>query len=105
MLINDIPDTLPAVRADRDKISRVLMNLVDNALKFSSLGGQVLIQAEFKADDQTVMCTVLDTGPGIPADAQAKLKDIAAKLGDGSLDPCTKFEGSNPNTFCVPVKK
>ncbi len=41
----------------------------------------------------------------IPADAQAKLKDINAKLLSGELNPCTPFAGSNPNTFCVPITK
>ena len=41
----------------------------------------------------------------IPAEAQAKLKDIAAKLASGELDPCTPFENSNQNAFCVPIKK
>ncbi|MDR3577295.1 MAG: BMP family ABC transporter substrate-binding protein [Anaerolineaceae bacterium] len=40
----------------------------------------------------------------VPADAQAKLKDINAKLLSGEINPCTPFTGSNPNTFCVPIK-
>jgi hypothetical protein len=33
------------------------------------------------------------------------LKDINAKLLSGEINPCTPFAGSNPNTFCVPIKK
>lgn len=40
----------------------------------------------------------------VPADVKAQLEDIAQKLASGEIDPCTPFEGSNPNTFCVPVK-
>ena len=40
----------------------------------------------------------------VPDDVKAQLEDIAAKLSTGEIDPCTPFEGSNPNTFCVPVK-
>lgn len=40
----------------------------------------------------------------VPDDVKAKLTDIANKLASGEIDPCTPFEGSNPNTFCVPVK-
>jgi len=40
----------------------------------------------------------------ISADVKAKLTDIASKLQTGEINPCTPFEGSNPNTFCVPVK-
>jgi basic membrane protein A and related proteins len=40
----------------------------------------------------------------VPADVKAQLEDIAEKLSTGEIDPCTPFEGSNPNTFCVPIK-
>jgi basic membrane protein A len=40
----------------------------------------------------------------VPDDVKTKLTDIAQKLSTGEIDPCTPFEGSNPNTFCVPVK-
>lgn len=39
----------------------------------------------------------------VPDDVQATLATIAEQLASGELDPCTPFEGSNPNTFCVPV--
>jgi basic membrane protein A len=39
----------------------------------------------------------------VPEEIKAQLKDIAEKLSTGEIDPCTPFEGSNPNTFCVPV--
>lgn len=41
----------------------------------------------------------------VPDDVKAQLTDIAQKLSTGEIDPCTPFEGSNPNTFCVPVNK
>jgi basic membrane protein A len=40
----------------------------------------------------------------VPDDVKAQLEDIAQKLSTGEIDPCTPFEGSNPNTFCVPVQ-
>lgn len=40
----------------------------------------------------------------VPDDVKAQLTDIAQKLYSGEIDPCTPFEDSNPNTFCVPVK-
>lgn len=41
----------------------------------------------------------------VPADVKTKLQDITAKLKSGDINPCTPFTDSNPNTFCVPVKK
>ncbi|MBS3944554.1 MAG: BMP family ABC transporter substrate-binding protein [Melioribacter sp.] len=40
----------------------------------------------------------------IPEDAKVLLEEIAEKLNSGEINPCTPFEGSNPNTFCVPIK-
>lgn len=40
----------------------------------------------------------------VPAEVKAQLNDIAQKLYSGEINPCTPFEGSNPNTYCVPVK-
>ncbi len=52
------------IRADRDKISRVLMNLVHNGIKFTPRGGRVEVAAS--GDDEWVTVAVQDSGPGIP---------------------------------------
>jgi heavy metal sensor kinase len=52
------------VRADRNRLRQVLVNLVDNAIKYSAPGGRVEISAEPRADE--VVITVSDTGAGIP---------------------------------------
>lgn len=39
----------------------------------------------------------------VPQEVKAQLEEIAQQLASGELDPCTPFEDSNPNTFCVPV--
>jgi signal transduction histidine kinase len=48
-----------------DKISRVLRNLVENALRYTPAGGRVELQAQ-PAEGSTVRVTVRDTGAGIP---------------------------------------
>ncbi len=53
------------IRADRDKISRVLMNLAHNAIKFTPAGGRVEISTV--PLDGAVRLSVHDTGAGIPA--------------------------------------
>ena len=63
-IINEVPDTLPAVLADEDKIAQILLNLIDNAIKYNRPGGSVRISAE--EEKESVKITVSDTGIGIP---------------------------------------
>lgn len=64
LLSVDIPKGLPTIAADRGSLSEVLVNLVDNALKYSNDGGHIIVSA--KADGDFVTCTVQDFGVGIP---------------------------------------
>jgi len=57
---------LGCVMADRDKLEKVLLNLVLNALKFTPAGGQVELSATRQADQ--LVFTVQDNGPGIAAE-------------------------------------
>ena len=58
---------LPAVRADRAKLRRVIVNLLSNALKFTPKGGRVSVVVE-RAGDERVRVAVADTGVGIAPD-------------------------------------
>ncbi len=73
-LTSEIPPDLSPVSADRSLIERVLQNLVGNALKFTPLGGTVLITAgqDVEAQNQ-LFIRVQDTGPGIPKDVQDRI--------------------------------
>ncbi|MDQ4080792.1 MAG: HAMP domain-containing histidine kinase, partial [Gemmatimonadota bacterium] len=55
-----------AVRADRDKLRQILLNLVSNAIKFTPEGGKIVV--ECAGDAETVQIRVRDTGVGIPED-------------------------------------
>ena len=61
-----VPVGLPAVLGEKAKISQVLVNLVDNALRFTPDDGDVDITAKTAGD--MVQVTVADSGPGIPAE-------------------------------------
>jgi signal transduction histidine kinase len=52
---------------DDEKLRRVLINLTVNAIKFTPIGGQILISAEI-ADENCAVVTVSDNGAGIPSD-------------------------------------
>ncbi|MGZ8595969.1 MAG: sensor histidine kinase, partial [Actinomycetota bacterium] len=58
-----VPDDLPAVDADRERVHQVLFNLVDNAVRFTPEGGEVAIEAH--RHNGSVEVTVADTGVGI----------------------------------------
>ncbi|MDD5209961.1 MAG: ATP-binding protein [Elusimicrobiales bacterium] len=64
-LANLIPAGL-SVSADRDKLSQVLINLLDNAAKYDREGGRIEISAA--PQEAFVKVSVRDTGPGIPAE-------------------------------------
>ena len=61
----DIPDDLPKVYCDDEKIGRVLVNLAINAIKFSGDPGQVTVWAQYRAVEGHVLIGVTDNGAGI----------------------------------------
>ncbi len=63
---------LPLVHADPDRVLEVLINLVDNAIKFTPAEGSVIVQASMvEADPGYVYISVSDTGRGISPEAKA----------------------------------
>ncbi|MFA5087976.1 MAG: ATP-binding protein [Candidatus Omnitrophota bacterium] len=67
----DIPSGIPPILADETRISQVLFNLIDNALKYTNDGGQITISA--RAGDRSVQVDVADTGIGIPEQDWARI--------------------------------
>lgn len=61
----DAPDTI-MLRADQDKIERICYNLLSNALKYTSEGGEISLMA--KEEGGRVMISVADNGCGISSD-------------------------------------
>jgi signal transduction histidine kinase len=72
IILNKVTDKIPLIRADQDKLIRIITNLVDNAIKFSPQGGHVIISAE-KQNSQFMTVKVTDYGAGIPLDYREKI--------------------------------
>lgn len=66
LLTLNLPAVLPAVSADEDRISQVLLNLIGNALQYTPSGGNVTVSADYR--HRRVEVSVADTGIGIPAE-------------------------------------
>jgi two-component system phosphate regulon sensor histidine kinase PhoR len=60
-----LPADLPAVVADRDRLAQILINLVDNAVKYTPKGGRVWLEGRVR-EPGVVEVAVCDSGAGIP---------------------------------------
>jgi signal transduction histidine kinase len=82
-------DKAPVVRADREKLEQITLNLLTNAAKFTPAGGTVTVRVRDAAAEQRVCLDVEDTGIGISPDMQ---KDIFEPFVQVSAD--NRVEGS-----------
>jgi two-component system phosphate regulon sensor histidine kinase PhoR len=64
-LTSEVPRDLPLVRADHDRLAQILINLVDNGVKYTPRGGRVTVRGQ-RRDAAMIAITVADTGVGIP---------------------------------------
>lgn len=70
-LQNQVSEDCAIVQADALKVSRILANLLDNAVKFTPRGGEINISAALVGDEVHVF--VRDTGPGVPPEYGDKI--------------------------------
>ncbi|MNS89693.1 Alkaline phosphatase synthesis sensor protein PhoR [compost metagenome] len=66
VLVITCPDDVPPIEADRDRLQQVLINLVDNAIKFTPATGTVTLDISAMPEDKVVRFKVIDSGIGIP---------------------------------------
>jgi PAS domain S-box-containing protein len=67
-----LPENIPAVRGDADKVTQVLTNLVSNAIKYTPEGGWVKVSLEVAGEASVTTC-VADSGIGVAPEDQKKL--------------------------------
>ncbi len=72
-LVVSIPQEDITVMGDKNRIKQVFINIIDNAVKYTEKGGQVLVNLE--TQEACVRITVKDTGVGIPAEDIDRVKE------------------------------
>jgi len=65
----EMPETLPACSFDHDALTQILVNLIDNAVKY----GREEVRVEALAEGGDVVLRVLDRGPGVPASERERI--------------------------------
>jgi signal transduction histidine kinase len=83
-----LPTEPVVVRADREKLSQILLNLLGNAGKFTPAGGQVVIDAATRAGaPDVVFLRVSDTGIGVPREKQDAIFEPFVQVHVGPTRP------------------
>lgn len=75
----DIPNDLPQVYADPERVRQLLMNLLDNAAKYTPEGGKITITALHRTT-QSIQVSICDSGPGIPKENQERIFEDQFRL-------------------------
>ena len=122
-IIYDEPEMLPIVFGDKNRIRQVFINVIDNAIKYSSEGDTITIKAQEK--DNRIIVSVKDTGVGIRESDLSKVKtkfykanhtrrgsgiglavaDEIIGMHDGTLDITSEGEGMGTTvTITLPAK-
>jgi NtrC-family two-component system sensor histidine kinase KinB len=77
----DVPPDLPGVQVDPNKIVWVLVNLLANAVRYTSAGGHIWLRGERLGD--MIQFSVKDDGPGVPQEMQSRIFDKFVRLDQG----------------------
>jgi signal transduction histidine kinase len=83
----EVQEPLPVVRGDPERLRQVLMNLIDNAIKYSPAGDRVDVHAY--AEDGRVRVDVRDRGPGIAREDQRLIFEKFGRVTTGNTRPGT----------------
>jgi len=82
-LVTDIPQNLPVVNADRTRVRQIMLNLLQNAAKFTE-EGTITVKIQTMPKENIVKISVIDTGIGIAKEDQEKLFERFSQV-DSSL--------------------
>ena len=81
--IKDIPDDIPVITGDRDRLIQVVINLISNAVKFTDEGS---VTCQVRQEKNDLIVRVIDTGDGISEADQPKVFEKFKQVGDTLTD-------------------
>ena len=84
-LRTEVHEPLPQVRGDAERLRQVLVNLIDNAIKYSPAGDEVEVRAYSEAD--RVLVDIRDHGPGIAPEDQRLIFEKFGRVTSGNMRP------------------
>lgn len=90
----EIADDLPHVRADSDRLRQIMLNLVDNALKYTSPPGQVVLSATTGDSGASIALAVRDHGGGIAPEALPHVFDRFYRADSARVRSGSRTSGS-----------
>ncbi len=77
VLRDNIPDVLPDVVGDLERVTQVVVNLLNNAIKYTDPGGEVTLSASVDNENHEVVIAVTDTGIGLePRDKENVFREF-----------------------------
>ena len=85
----EVEDKMPDLTIDQERVKQVMLNIINNAIKFSPDGSIINIRA--KKEEENILFEVQDSGRGIPKDKQEKIFGIFYQV-DSGID--RKFGGA-----------
>ena len=69
----DVDDDLPPVSLDVTMAEQILLNLLENALRFAPPGSEIVVGAHALPEEDEIELRVSDHGPGVPAEARGRI--------------------------------
>jgi PAS domain S-box-containing protein len=97
----EVSPDLPPVYVDTDKITRVVINLLDNAIRYAPVNGRILIHAQFLEQRKRILVQIADSGIGIPPEERERVFDKFATQVQKGKGPERGPKGSGLGlTFC-----
>ncbi|MGF1513798.1 MAG: histidine kinase [Elainellaceae cyanobacterium] len=75
----DLPTDLPQVHTDPELSRQLVINLLDNAIKYTPVGGTISVSALHRTT-QKIQVSICDTGPGIPEENQQRIFEDRFRL-------------------------